>query len=180
MKFVNTVDICTAWTQIQNLVLPLCKEVEVGQAAGNNLDNNIKKKIELILGTKRSIVSAILFTQGPKRSQSIHVDGYRLDRAGARNWALNIPIRNTLDSEQIWYNGQYMLESREDPGMPKYLELQWLAEKEEAYRCVIRQPTLVRINIPHHVINYSDQSRFMLSVRFDPDLDGETSVPLII
>jgi hypothetical protein len=178
MKFTVPINLGPSWAQIQELVLPFCQEVGIDMTSGKGLGETEKQSIKALLKTSRSIAWAILFIQGPRHTQKLHVDGFSTNRKGSRNWALNIPIKNTLDSEQIWYDGRYTLDLKDSLGALKYLDLIWSTEKEEVHREVIAQPTIVRINSPHHVINYSDQSRFMLSVRFDPDLDGDLPIDL--
>jgi hypothetical protein len=50
------------------------------------------------------------------------------------------------------------------------LQIDWETEPSLANWKIIDTPTLVKINIPHHIENLSDLPRLMLSVRFTPDI----------
>jgi hypothetical protein len=54
----------------------------------------LEPAIESTLGHKLKLKSAIVFAQGSGSIQEVHVDVFSINRTGASNWALNIPIAN--------------------------------------------------------------------------------------
>jgi hypothetical protein len=68
-----------------------------------------------------------------------------------------------------WYSGDFYL--TESPHKTiKYLKINWTTNPAVAVEKIINKPTLVKINIPHHVENQCDAPRLMLSVRFKEDI----------
>jgi hypothetical protein len=130
----------------------------------------IEPAVESTLGRRLKIKSAIVFGQGSGSIQEIHVDGFGINRKGASNWALNIPIANCEHGEMIWYSGKFHLSETANTQGLKYLELNWDEEQQIQESIVVDRPTIVKIDIPHQVINRSDKRRLMLSVRFTPDI----------
>ena len=126
--------------------------------------------LKSILGSKLKLKSAIVFGQGPNSIQAVHVDGYDVDRTGASNCALNIPIANCDAGEMIWYSGKFHLSETANTQGLKYLELNWDEEKQIQQSVIVDKPTIVKIDVPHQVINHSNKRRLMLSVRFSPDI----------
>ncbi len=138
---------------------------------GSMLCNQVKK----ITGRDHQIKSAIVFAQAPENVQELHVDGFTVNRAGASNWALNLPI--TEVGEMLWYGGKFHLSETANGEGLKYLQLNWDEEHTVIESAMIDRPTIVRVDVPHQVINQSkDQRRLILSARFTPDIyDGEIS-----
>jgi hypothetical protein len=136
------------------------------------LGNLLEPDIKLALGLDVKIKSAILFISPPKFQQEMHVDGFSIDRNNASNTALNLPILNCSTTTMYWYNGIYHLsESTSNTSKTiKYLQIDWETEPSVVNWKIIDTPTLVKINIPHHIENQSDLPRLMLSVRFNPDI----------
>ena len=125
-----------------------------------------------ITGQEYRIKSAIIFGQAPGNIQELHVDGFSVTRQGASNWALNLPIAEV--GEMLWYSGQYKLSETSNGQGLKYLEMQWQQEPQVCQSVMIDKPTVVRIDVPHRVINHSENRRLILSARFYPDIyDGE-------
>ena len=53
----------------------------------------------------------------------------------------------------------------------KYLKLEWDGEPKLLASVTIKDPHLVRIDVPHQAINLcKEKPRVMLSIRFTPDL----------
>jgi hypothetical protein len=130
----------------------------------------LEPAVESVMGRKLKLKSAIIFAQGASSIQEVHVDGFGIDRKGASNWALNIPIANCEQGEMIWYSGKFHLgETATIQGL-HYLVLNWDEEQQIQESIVVDRPTIVKIDIPHQVINHSDKRRLMLSVRFTPDI----------
>ena len=100
-----------------------------------------------------------LFWTPAGRNLKIHSDEF----TGAVEWALNWPLTQT-DSDMIWYDGTgATLCSHEGyGGLYTYDE----STVQEIARTQIIEPTMVKIDVPHSVINRSDHTRMMLSFRF--------------
>ena len=139
----------------------------------------------LTLEPNQKIKSVLAFSQDANVVQKIHVDGYSIHRTDASNVALNIPIQSV--GKMIWYHGKYSLSESHNlrirPGHDpapsntietgsrvKYLKLDWSGNPEELDTVIIDQPTKVRVDVPHCVINQDDQRRIILSVRCSPDI----------
>jgi len=134
------------------------------------LSSVIEPAIASTLGSKLKLKSAIVFGQGPGSIQEVHVDGFGVARKGASNWALNIPIANCGHGEMIWYSGKFHLSETANTQGLKYLDLTWDGEQKIQESIIIDKPTIVKIDVPHQVINNSNTRRLMLSVRFSPDI----------
>jgi len=134
---------------------------------GSMLCNQVKK----ITGLDHTIKSAIVFAQEPNNIQELHVDGFTVDRKGASNWALNIPI--TEVGEMSWFGGKFHLSETANGEGLKYLQLNWHEEPYVIKSVMVDRPTVVRVDIPHQVVNQSsEQRRLILSARFTPDILG--------
>ena len=125
-----------------------------------------------------SLKSGLIFVLGKDKAQGLHIDGFRADRSGASNYALNIPIRNTGIGSMDWYGeAPYQLEVQKMGNATvmgrkaKYLKLEWDGEPKLIASVTIKDPHLVRIDVPHQAINLcKEKPRVMLSIRFTPDL----------
>ena len=118
------------------------------------------------------IKTAIMFINEPWFKQDMHVDGSTLNRANTSDTALNIPILNCNTAPMMWYSGDFYLTLAQYKTL-KFLEINWTSEYKLAATKIINRPTIVKINVPHHIENHSDAPRLMLSVRFTPDLRME-------
>ena len=134
------------------------------------LQKQLGNHIDLITGRILKIKNAIMFYQVGDHQRTIHCDGADLKDHKEVTWALNIPIKNCENSKMIWYSGEYELHPAQNPKGLAYLRIDWKTEPVEVASCVVDRPTLVRITIPHNVINYSSSPRCVLSLRFSPDL----------
>ena len=132
---------------------------------GSLLEPDVKRE----LGVDVKIKSAIMFINTPRFVQDLHVDGFDIKRTNASNTALNLPILNCDTGPMKWYSGEFYL-TKSPYKTIKYLKINWTSEPTLAVTKIINKPTLVKINIPHHIENQSDQPRLMLSVRFNPDI----------
>jgi hypothetical protein len=138
------------------------------------LEKLILPEIEKQFKTNTFISEAFLFFMKENHNRGMHVDGHILDRSTTYNWGLNFPILNCDESEMKWYDGDYELYPTSSPNGARYLGINWKNTPNEVDSTIINQPTLVYVNIPHTVINYSNNPRLLLSVRFRPDLfDGK-------
>lgn len=134
------------------------------------LDNHEIAELTKLLPVfpERKIKSVLAFAQGPLAIQEIHVDGYSANRTRSSNTALNIPIRSS--GQMTWYHGEYELEEAESSSKIKYLKLNWFDEPVIKNTAVIDSPTIVKIDVPHRVINLDDDLRIVLSIRYSPDI----------
>jgi hypothetical protein len=132
---------------------------------GSMLEPDIKQE----LGHTVKIKSAIMFINQPGFVQDMHVDGFDPARINASNTALNLPILNCDNGPMSWYDGEYYL-TKSPHNTIKYLKLNWTSGPNLVCKKIINKPTLVKINVPHHIENQSNMPRLMLSVRFSPDI----------
>jgi len=146
---------------------------------------NILPDVEMYTGKKHTFHRAVLFGQGPKSFQPEHVDGFVPPKPNAIIWSLNIPVANCEQGEMIWYEGDFTLSPK--PNSPDYdsgfkpshrtnvkllnsLDLNWVGERKIKDRVIVNQPTVVKVDIPHQVVNAGDKVRSLLAVRFSPDI----------
>jgi hypothetical protein len=89
--------------------------------------------------------------------------------------ALNVPILNCGDSYTIWYSAEVAdsIKPVMINGAPT--DATYIAYQEECAieidRVCSDQPLWVNVQTPHTGINYSDKTRMVLTLRFDPELD---------
>jgi len=95
---------------------------------------------------------------GPMRSAGVHDDRPKL-------LALNWPLVNCGDSVMRWYDNPEIYELGGEQRATKY-------EKQNAVvldSIKILEPTLVNIECPHEVENFSSNPRVMMSIRFSTE-----------
>ena len=109
-----------------------------------------------------------------------HIDGFHPPRPDSSKWSLTIPIKNYDHFEMQWFNGDYISQEREDTPDPtspcKADEMQlirpkWIGDRYLKDSIIITEPTVIQVNIPHTVHNYSTKTRVVLAVRFTPDIE---------
>lgn len=157
------------WSNIQSYCLSLL--VQQSQDAIVLTDSAlafIQESLQIDM-PNTTVKSAIMFINEAHFKQDMHVDGFNPRRINASNTALNIPILNCEGGEMYWYVGKYTLSTTDLNGLG-YLQINWQTVPRLAAKKIINSPTIVRINVPHHIINNSDQPRIMLSVRFADDI----------
>ena len=123
----------------------------------------------LSLGNNLKVKTAILFINQGNFKQDMHIDGFTVDRKGASNTALNIPILNCDNGPMYWYDGKYTLTNHSLSGLG-YLKIDWSTEPDLVATKIINKPTIVRIGVPHYIENNSNMPRLMLTVRFVTDI----------
>lgn len=133
------------------------------------LGSLLEKDVRDTLGNEVKIKTAIMFINQGNFVQGLHVDGFSIERTNASNTALNIPILNCNTGVMKWYSGDFYLTNGPFKTI-KYLKINWTTEHSLADEKIIDKPTLVKINVPHHIENQSNEPRLMLSVRFTPDI----------
>jgi len=134
------------------------------------ITDQIIEEVNSFIGKTFTVKNAIIFGQGPKNVQGSHVDGFQRGRQGASNWALNIPVLNCDQGEMIWFKGDYILEPAINESNIGYQHINWSNGPHFLASKIIDTPTIVKVDIPHQVINHTNERRLMLSVRFTPDL----------
>lgn len=131
-------------------------------------NNEIAELTKLLpLFPERKIKSALAFGQGPMAVQEIHVDGYNVTRTRSSDTALNIPIKS--HGQMTWYSGRYSLEEASTSKV-RYLKLNWLDTPTVQDSIMVDSPYVVKIDVPHNVVNLDNSIRVILSIRFSPDI----------
>ena len=128
----------------------------------------VTKDILDVYGVRVQVKTAIMFINEAHFVQDLHIDGFEIDRKGASNIALNIPIQNCDESPMHWFSGNYTLSKSHTDDL-QYLKINWHEPPVMVMTKIIDTPTLVQINVPHYVENKSNDSRLMLSIRFADD-----------
>lgn len=133
------------------------------------LNDRVIDDISNITGKHHYIKNAIIFFQPGYHTRGIHVDGYRTDITDF-SWALNIPLENCQQAEMGWFSGEYSMEIKSNKiGLPS-LDLNWHSTPCMAASTILDSPTIVKVDVPHTVINSSLMPRCLLSIRFSPEL----------
>ena len=136
------------------------------------ISNLVERDIANTLGFDVKVKTAIMFINQANFVQDLHVDGFNVQRTNASNTALNLPILNCETGPMYWYDGDFFL-TKSPFKTIKYLKINWRQEPLLVATKVIDKPTLVKIDIPHHIENKSDSPRLMLSIRFINDIPLE-------
>jgi len=159
------------WTAIKEKFSYL-QTVRTGNEWIYLLDSNEISELAKLLPvySERKIKSVLAFGQGPHVAQQIHIDGYSASRTRASNTALNIPIKSY--GRMTWYSGDYSIKETASASKVKYLKISWRGDSEPFIKdvVVIDSPTIVRIDVPHSVINLCNDSRIIISIRYSPDI----------
>ena len=132
----------------------------------------LEEELSVLYGKKISTVESLIFQSRPNENPLIHIDGKNVDRKYASEVALNIPLLNCENSQMIWYEGNYGLSLVPTDGNQKVysLKIHWVEGPGEIFCQEIATPALVRVDVPHRVVNQQNKPRLMLSMRFSPDL----------
>lgn len=114
-------------------------------------------------------IESQIFCGWPSRQSAIHVDARVLDDGTLRgkSWAINY-VWNVEDSDMIWYEPLVDSISTADSFNPNKIKFNTYKEHEvrEIERVNILGLALIRINIPHAVINRDPVNyRYCLSLR---------------
>lgn len=177
------------WDKVVELFKPLedkFKSNPNGQVmfiSKNTLDKIselIIEDVDTAFNRQHKLVEGMMFCQPSRkvREHIIHVDGTEENNLDYYKFAINIPILNCDQGEMVWYGGDYDLrlvdgqQTVKDvgPGLGKYHELVWKSEPVVIHSKIIDTPHIVKIDVPHQVINHSDNFRVMLTTRFTPDI----------
>ena len=130
----------------------------------------VNPAIKKISRVDHKINGCINFFVPPGKTRGIHVDWSSPDWPTKGNWALNIPIANYENSAMEWYAGEYTREMYHRPGGYISDKLTWKTKPVLIESCVINQPTLVYVDIPHDVRNNGTSTRVLMSLRLSPNI----------
>jgi len=132
-----------------------------------NIDDMINHEVKDFFSSIDLPLRTIYFMYGPaNESLIIHVDGY-IDENGSYQGmlcGLNF-IFGSTSHVMRWYSSKSYGETsvnKEGLKRTKWNVADCVLEKETT----LVTPTLVRTDVPHNVINLSDQKRFCVSLRF--------------
>lgn len=117
-----------------------------------------------------------LFCGFPNEQSKIHKDGVLQPESAAINWVYSL---EPSKSQMIWYDA--LEEGTVEVLKNKYREhIFWTdSQVKEIERYSIQSPTLVRIDVPHQVINNSNTHRWCISIRFRPVKSWDTIVEML-
>jgi hypothetical protein len=132
------------------------------------LYNLVADDVEKFTGKSCRIRESIAFFQIGNHTRGIHLDGD--DQHNDFIWALNIPIINCDMAKMVWYKGDYEIKSVPNARGLTSRHVFWNSPAEEITSCFVAIPTIVRVNVPHTVTNYSENPRCLISIRFTPEL----------
>jgi hypothetical protein len=166
----------TYWQAIQDHfrdLMPVDK-TQIGFDSGSYenswLASLLVPDLKKFTGNDYHLKTIMLFGQDPGSVQHEHIDGNKEKNPEDKAWALNIPITNCEQGEMFWHTGKFTLELSKNPAGFPYLEICWQEPKQLAGSAIIDQPTIVKIDVPHYLVNKSNKRRIMLSARFTPDI----------
>jgi hypothetical protein len=131
---------------------------------------------------RRSIIvgeSNVLFYTPPHGHLGIHIDGVRLHNKSMLNY-----VWGSKNHSMIWYqlNFGVTLESKSFTNGDEYISI---SEENvtKIYEHTIDSPTLVKVGIPHSVVNYDHVGRWCLSIDLQldqgPGIDFTDAVRLL-
>jgi hypothetical protein len=133
------------------------------------------------LKTRNIVVgnSNVLFYTPPNGHLGIHVDGDRLHNRSMLNY-----VWGSSNHSMSWYelNSGVQLTSRLFTNGDKYISI---PENNVTKICdhTVGYPTLVKVGIPHSVVNYSDTGRWCLSIDLQidsgPGIDFDQAIKLL-
>jgi len=109
----------------------------------------------------------------PNQSYPPHIDS--ID-ASFRSQALNIPIENYENTYTVWYDAKILgsiwgnLWGHVDKTLNTSVMCDAKSAKERC-RVTATKPMIINVTLPHAVINPTDKVRFLVSTRFNPELD---------
>ncbi len=133
------------------------------------LEKLLSKDLTNFTGKTHQVRGAMFFYSLPNEPRGVHVDYFDVWN-NYPTWALNIPIVNGSQCEMQWFGGTYTKEVKTmNKGNPAY-HLTWETDPVLLESEIIDKPTLVYVDIPHDVVNYSREPRIVLSLRFSPTL----------
>jgi len=79
--------------------------------------------------------------------------------------AINIPLKGTANSFQIWYTGNYTTSVIRTPNIAYHL-IKWTNKPVEVARLEINSAHLIRVDQPHSAQSNSVEDRWVFTMRF--------------
>jgi len=173
------------YRNILQIFLPYLELGLIGQSIKlfKDSDNEVKQVESLIYDDIKG-----LFEEDPKikmcafsgleggNKLRTHIDGHQPPKP-SQHWALNIPIKNCSQSIMYWYSNNYEISYASPTGNPnlvadnlQHIVPSYSGEKKIIDKYKLDSPFFARVTLPHNVINYSSDARFLLSIRFNNEL----------
>lgn len=109
---------------------------------------------------------ARFFVTQPGGSLPIHVDG---NEQWPKFLALNIPISGCADTSMLWWDNVEQISVTDTQAYGKDIKLFDGSKKQILGDLELTEPHLVRIDVPHSVVNSTNIPRIILTVRFSPE-----------
>lgn len=110
----------------------------------------------------------VVLIRNPQVTAPIHVDG---DGEFPIVLALNLPVFNCDNTYMHWFDipaSQFeFIEDRGNKYKSLPLDYDWKQHKP-IESLELTHPCMVRVNVPHNIINDQDNTRAILSIRFNP------------
>jgi hypothetical protein len=162
------------WEIIKNEVTDIEKiegvvPVRTTDISSYKLPTEYAHKIKEILNirTKRKLKSLRIFKMKPRCKTGMHVDYDQWLKIVPR-YALNIPLYGCEDSLVKFHRntGEQAIGSNEESGTGGYVYPKDYTKVFYSSSLNMLTPTLIRIDVPHSVDNFSDHERKILSIRF--------------
>lgn len=107
-----------------------------------------------------------IFQTAPGCSLAIHVDG---NSEHPKTLALNIPIVGCANTSMCWWANVQPTELTHTNEYGHNIQLFDSNNKQLIDQLELSEPHLVRINVPHSVINATDNNRIIFTARFRPE-----------
>ena len=107
------------------------------------------------------------FITGQHGALPIHIDG---DEHHHKFLALNLPVLNCSNSQMQWWDQVELTASETNYQYSNFkIPIYDSDNKVLIHSLELIGPHLVRVDIPHNVVNYQDQPRAIFSMRFKPE-----------
>lgn len=104
----------------------------------------------------------------PHVTAPLHVDG---DGSRPVVLALNLPVFNCKDTYMYWFNvpadQMGFIEDRGNRYKSMPVDYNW-KQLQPIETLELTEPHMVRVNVPHNIVNNRDTVRAILSIRFNP------------
>lgn len=107
-----------------------------------------------------------IFQTAPNSSLPIHVDG---NEQWPKILALNIPIIGCANTNMCWWNNVRPTDLTNTEEYGHNIQLFDSDDKQLIDQLELTESHMVRINVPHSVINTTDNNRIIFTARFRPE-----------
>ena len=139
---------------------PLSRQIKIRHILPSDLLQIVN--LELDKYNIPPILYCLSYIRPKSNFQGIHIDG---DQHGIISAAINIPLRGTENSYQIWYQGNFTtaIVTTENN---VYHRIVWEGSPKEDFRAEIDQAHLVRVDRPHSTLSNDFDERWVFTMRF--------------